>query len=118
MSYNQYPLELVTGSTFSASITLLDKGVPVNLTGLMIRSQIRDIFENLIGEFLITIADQGTAPGVVRLAASPTTGIIAPGKYRIGKGRLWYDILLVSPGGSKVAYYASELYLIQGVTRV
>jgi hypothetical protein len=117
--YNLYPLELVRGARFDATITLEDNGVPVNLTGITIKSQIKNQLGFLMGEFTITLGNQTTDPGVINLSAVPTEGAIAPGTYKSTiKGILWYDILLITPGGKKVAYYPSEVCLIEGVTNV
>lgn len=117
--YDLYPLELVRGSRFDATITLEDNGVPVNLTGITIKSQIYSQLDKLEGEFFITPGNQTTDPGVINLSAVPTEGAIAPGTYRSTvKGILWYDILLLTSGGKKVAYYPSRVHVIEGVTRV
>lgn len=115
---NQYPIELVAGTLFSATITLKDGGVPVNLTGLTIRSQIKDVLGVVQGEFAVAVANQTTNPGVIQLSAKPAN-LMSLGFYnRAMRGRLWYDILLTSNAGSKVAYYPSEVRVIQGVTNV
>jgi hypothetical protein len=116
---NQYPLEIINGTFFSATITLTDNGIPVDLTGLVIKSQIKNTLGTLQGEFTVIQANQVTNPGVIQLSAAPSIVALAPGFYNRGmRGLLWYDILITSSQGAKVAFYPSEVHVIQGVTYV
>jgi hypothetical protein len=82
-------LFLEKGSTFSTTITLDDiYGVPYDLTGLEVKSQVRKSYysANTTAEFTVTIPTP-TDGSIILLLDSTTTSNISPGRYV-------YDVLL------------------------
>ena len=61
------------GSAFVFQATYSVSNLPVNLDGYVITSQIRDSEGNLVADLVVTMADQGTAPGQYSLNCDDTT---------------------------------------------
>lgn len=61
------------GSAFVYQATYSVSNVPVNLDGYTITSQIRDSDNNLVADLVVTMADQGAAPGQYSVNFDDTT---------------------------------------------
>lgn len=61
------------GSTLQYDATATESGVPVNLTGWTINSQVRTRSGELVGQVTATVLDQATSPGQYRLRADTTS---------------------------------------------
>lgn len=57
------------GDSFNLSCVYKENGVPTNLNGYTINSQLRDSSDNLVQELIATKADQSSLPGAFVLSA-------------------------------------------------
>lgn len=58
------------GDTFLLACTYKENATPVDLSDFDIQSQVRDSMGALVEQLVVSLADQGTAPGVFTLAPS------------------------------------------------
>lgn len=94
------------GSTFLRTLTIQDSAlVPVNLTGHSFRGMIRHLTDDAapVASFTCTIANQGTNPGEVSIALTPTETSAIPVDAQTKPERktkkYCYDIEWVKSGG-------------------
>jgi hypothetical protein len=59
--------------TFILACTYREDGTPVDLTTFEIASQVRDSSGTLVADLTVTLADQGTDPGVFTLSCADTS---------------------------------------------
>ncbi|CAB4167242.1 hypothetical protein UFOVP1666_52 [uncultured Caudovirales phage] len=105
-------LYIDAGSTFSAIISVSgSSGLPLNLTGYTIASQIRKSYGSLTAyAFVATIYDAHT--GKVRLVLPATTSSgIKPGRYL-------YDIEVTTPLSEKLRVVEGLVIITPEITKI
>jgi hypothetical protein len=107
----------ISGDTFRGinAITLLENGIPINLTNCSIYMQFRSIF-NLASPVVFEFSsDEGTIGVVVPengVVSIPEQVIIAPA------GEYDYDLQVMFPDGSVKTYLKGKFKILPQITRI
>ena len=101
------------GDAFELECTESADGVPVNLTGYTVASQIRTLAgDELVDTATITLADQGTSPGVFTLyVAKERTRLWEPGR------NLAFDVEFTPPNGKSWSSATVTIDVVKDITR-
>lgn len=81
MSAGQFNFEIEQGATFTTYLTIKDSnGVGIDQTGNTFAGQVRERYDSstLLGSFTITLENQGTDPGKIKIVLPAATSAAFP----------------------------------------
>lgn len=106
-------IEHKRGDAFEIECTESADGVAVNLTGYTVEAQVRTRGgDELVDDATITLADQGTSPGVFTLYIAPArTALWEPGRP------IDLDVQFTPPNGKSWSSGTISIAVIQDITR-
>jgi hypothetical protein len=117
MEIDAYPLEIVLGSNFSATIRIVGaSGAGVDLTGCAIDVVITDVEGRLYARLAAAIAPQTSNPGLINLSASPIAPAVpvSIGTYRRNMPKnCVYAITIQFPQGLKFPFPPQSVTALQ-----
>lgn len=105
-------VDQIRGDTFELPLVASDdNGVPVNLDGYSVRSQVRDkATDELIADLVVTVdPDQTVNTGLFTLTYAGDTSLWVPGTYGI-------DVQTVSPTGFKKSTGVKDFVVTKDMT--
>jgi hypothetical protein len=98
--------------SYSAAVTDETTGAAVDLTGYTVTAQLRSrVGLTLVATATVTLADQGTSPGVFSVTVDAAT----PATWTAGDV-LVTDVRLVEPGGAVRATQTIAIAVVERVT--
>lgn len=115
MAATVYDIVIEQGATYSQSITYIDNGTAVNLTGYSARMQVRSTME--AATFLIELTNANGRIALGGVAGTIVLSIAAADTTAITAGRGVYDLELVSGSGVVTRLLQGVANITRNVTR-